>query len=263
MLGEGVDGVGDHRRPAGPDGREQVAVGHDAQPLVPGVVAGREVPVDVVAGRQPARRARRSSRFTRPGARRLSWKLTVASSTFFQRTTGYAACAGSRRRSASASRSRDGSADHVARRALQHGHVGGPLGHRRHQGDRGGAAADHHHPLAGVVEVLRPVLRVHQPSRERSQPGEVRGVALRRSGSSRSRRRGTSRSARRRWRRRCRPPGAHRPAGGGRCPTRRATTRWRKRIVPSTRTRRRSPGRSRGSRRRRRWPSAPVHGRNE
>ena len=48
----------------------------------------------------------------------------------------------------------------VGGRALQHRHVRGVLRHRRHQGHRGRAAADHDHALAGVVEVLRPVLRV-------------------------------------------------------------------------------------------------------
>lgn len=54
--------------------------------------------------------------------------------------------------------------------------MGGPLGHRGHQGHCGGAAADHHHPLAGVVEVGGPVLRVHDPPREPLGAGEPRGV---------------------------------------------------------------------------------------
>jgi hypothetical protein len=38
-------------------------------------------------------------------------------------------------------------------------------------------AADHDHPLAGVVEVLRPVLRVDDRSAEPLQAGEGRLVA--------------------------------------------------------------------------------------
>ena len=53
-----------------------------------------------------------------------------------------------------------GQRDDVARRALEHRHVRRPLGHRGDERHRGRAAADHHDALAGVVEVLGPVLRV-------------------------------------------------------------------------------------------------------
>src|SRR5258706_2944371 len=54
LLGERVDVVGDQRRGAVPDGLEEVAIGREAEPLVPGVVPGSEVGVDVVSGRQLA-----------------------------------------------------------------------------------------------------------------------------------------------------------------------------------------------------------------
>ena len=54
LLGERLDLVGDDRRSALRQRLEQVAVGHQAQALVPRVVAGREVGVDVVARRQLA-----------------------------------------------------------------------------------------------------------------------------------------------------------------------------------------------------------------
>jgi hypothetical protein len=50
-LGERVDLVGDDLGGPRGDRLEQVAVGDDAEPLVPRVVAGREVGVDVVARR--------------------------------------------------------------------------------------------------------------------------------------------------------------------------------------------------------------------
>ena len=53
-LGKGLDVIGDDRGGAVRDGPEQIAVGDEAEPLVPGVVAGGEVGVDVVAGRQLA-----------------------------------------------------------------------------------------------------------------------------------------------------------------------------------------------------------------
>ena len=51
------------------------------------------------------------------------------------------------------------------------------LGQRRHQRHRGRATADHHHPPAGVLEVGRPELGMHEPAPELVQPGELRLVA--------------------------------------------------------------------------------------
>ena len=68
--------------------------------------------------------------------------------------------------------------DDVGGRALQHRHVRGLLGHRRHQRHRGGAAADHDDALAGVVEVLGPVLRVDDRAGEAVDPLELGRVAL-------------------------------------------------------------------------------------
>ena len=71
----------------GADRLEQVAVGNEAQALIPRVVAGLEVRVDVVAGRELSFASPlRSSAFISSGRRRLSWKLSIVSSTFFQRT---------------------------------------------------------------------------------------------------------------------------------------------------------------------------------
>ena len=70
-----------------------------------------------------------------------------------------------------------GAGDDVGGRALQHRHMGGGFGHRRHQGNGGGAAADHDNPLAGVVERFRPFLRVHQLAAVLLDAGEVRQVA--------------------------------------------------------------------------------------
>ena len=66
----------------------------------------------------------------------------------------------------------------VAGRALEHRDVRGGLGHGGRQGDRGGAAADHHHLLAGVVEVGRPVLGVDDRPAEAVSAGEVGLVAV-------------------------------------------------------------------------------------
>ncbi len=50
VSGEGVDLVGDDGGALVPDRLEQVAVRHQAQPLVPGIVARGEMGGDVVVG---------------------------------------------------------------------------------------------------------------------------------------------------------------------------------------------------------------------
>ena len=49
----------------------------------------------------------------------------------------------------------------VGGRTLQHGNVRSFLRHRWYQGDGRGTTANHHHTFAGIVQVLRPVLRMH------------------------------------------------------------------------------------------------------
>ena len=94
-----VDPVGDDRRVAVAQRAEQVAVGHEAHALVPRVVARREVRVDVEPSGSWRLTPERISFFTNFGRRRLSWKKACVTSTFFQRTIGYASFCGRRLRS--------------------------------------------------------------------------------------------------------------------------------------------------------------------
>ena len=57
-------------------------------------------------------------------------------------------------------------------------YVGGGIGHRWHQGHRRGTGADDHHPLVAVVEILRPVLRVHKVAGKVLPPGKLGLVAV-------------------------------------------------------------------------------------
>ena len=68
--------------------------------------------------------------------------------------------------------------DDVAGRALKHRHVLGVPRHRRDERDRSRAAADHHHSLARVVEVLGPVLGVDDLPAEALGALEFRGERL-------------------------------------------------------------------------------------
>ena len=176
VFGEGIDVVGDDGRFTTTQHLEQVAVGHRAQALVPGVVAGPEVlHVDVVAelaaggGQQGAAHQARAL-LGQPVHQTLQADVTGARHTvdhhFRQEAAQF------HRQFVALRHGGD-----VGRRALQHGDVLGVLGHGRHQGHRGGATADHHHFLTAVVEVLRPLLGVYQTPLELIGAGEVRRVA--------------------------------------------------------------------------------------
>ena len=66
----------------------------------------------------------------------------------------------------------------VAGRTLQHGHLGRFFRHRRHQRNRRGTTANHHHFLAAVVQLFRPLLRVNNLALEVLFSGEVWPVTL-------------------------------------------------------------------------------------
>ena len=157
---------------------EEVAVGDEAHALVPRLVARLEVRVDVVARRKLRSTPLRIRRLIRPGARRLARKKALASRAFFQRTIGYATLAGSSASQRLAIGSWRGQREDVARRALEHRHVRGALGHRGHERHRGRAAADHDDALARVVEVLGPELRMDDLAGEALGALELRREAL-------------------------------------------------------------------------------------
>ena len=178
LGGERVDPVGHDRRVAPADRPEQVSVGHQAQALVPGVVRRAEVGVDFVPVGQLGRRRladqaphqvrAASAELVEPGGQQ---DVLPPGDAVGHGTGKEPACA--RRQSVAA---RHG--QHVGRGPLKQRHVRGVGGDRRHQGHRGGTTADHHHPLVGEVEVVRPVLRVHDPALVVVDSGELRGVAL-------------------------------------------------------------------------------------
>src|SRR5207248_10265227 len=60
--------------------------------------------------------------------------------------------------------------------ALQHRDVRRAVGHRGDEGNGGGATADHDDLLAGVVQVLGPVLRVDHLAGELFDAREIRQV---------------------------------------------------------------------------------------
>ena len=172
-LGEALDGVGDHVGLAGAHRLEQIAVGHETEALIPRVVGRREMRIHGDAGRQSLRHL---------SAEKLARLLREATAKLVERQAHHhvlrphramrrlcrqhlAQLVGDR---ILGRERRD-----VARRALEHGDMLRLLGQRRHQRDRGGAAADDDHLLAAVVEILRPPLRVDDASAKASVPAKV------------------------------------------------------------------------------------------
>ncbi|SHV57789.1 Uncharacterised protein [Mycobacteroides abscessus subsp. abscessus] len=66
----------------------------------------------------------------------------------------------------------------IAGGTLQHIHLGPGARQRRHQGDRGRAAADDSDLLAGAIQVIWPMLGMDQSPGELLHPREFRGVAV-------------------------------------------------------------------------------------
>ena len=178
LLGERVDAVGDDRRGSVADRLEQVAVGNEAQALVPRVVLGLEMRVDVVAGGELFLQAFAQQRLhrSRPATAELEAEHRA------QHVLPAHDRIGRARREPAAQRIGDRvlrrQRDDVARRALQHRDVRRGLGHRGDERDGGRAAADHHDLLAGVVDVIGPLLWMHDLSGEALGALEVRRVAL-------------------------------------------------------------------------------------
>ncbi len=173
-----VDPVGHHGRAAVLDRLEQVGVGHRAQPLVPRVVGRAEVLVDrIILGQllgvevpdDPLGRGRIP--LAELEHRTLLEDVLTASQGITELAAEQLLC-----------RIGDGVLGRhrhdVGRRPLQHGHMAGAPGHGRQQRHSGGAAADDDHLLAGVVQVLGPLLRVHDLPGEALAPLELRRVAL-------------------------------------------------------------------------------------
>lgn len=177
-FGEGLDLVGHHGRLARTEAFEQVTVGHRAQPLVPRVVWRVEVHVDGVPLRQvPAHEPHEklSGQLRKALAKAPEPQSDPGVLVAGQRVGGLG-------RQYLLQEAGDGVGsrlvDDVRRRALQHGDVRHLIGHRRDERHCRGAAADHDDALAAVVQILRPMLRMHDPPLETFRAFEARAVAL-------------------------------------------------------------------------------------
>ena len=178
FLSETVDLGGHDRSALVPDRLEQVAVRHQAQPLVPGIVARREMGGHVVVGteRHPDAAEDHLLDLGRLAARELEEEHApehVAPADhligeFGRQLRPQFVGDGILRRPR----------HHIGRRALQHGDVAGGLGHLRHQRHRRRARTDHHHALARIVDIVGPFLRMHDTAGEIRRARKFRRVAF-------------------------------------------------------------------------------------
>jgi hypothetical protein len=166
-LGERLDGVGDHRRPPLAQCREQVPVGDDGEALLPRAVAGVEVLVDVEPlGEQRAHRLDEERPQLVRGLEGHPGDLVALGDVGapedlvgplvgdVQGPQGLRQLVGL------------GAGEEERRRPLEHRHVSGGLRHGRDEGRRRRAGADDDDALAGVVQVVGPLLRVHDHAPE-------------------------------------------------------------------------------------------------
>ena len=156
---------------------EQIAIGHGTQTLVPRIVAWAEVGhIHVITQLTLSRRQQ--------GSAHQLWALFGQ---FVHKPlkpdvagTGQAVNHHLRHKATHAHRDRVHfrHRGNIGRRTLQHGNVGAFFGHGRHQGDGSSAGTDHHHFLAFVIQVFRPVLRMNHLALEVFLTGEIRFIAF-------------------------------------------------------------------------------------
>ena len=167
-----------HRSPTRPDNPEKVSVGDETQPLVPRVIGRGEVGVDVVVGTQPV---------SDTGEQELLHLLRLGAGLSVDEALPEHVLAtddcvgqlgGQEALESVGDGIRSGPGHHIGGGALHHRDMGGVVGHCRHQSHRRGPRADHHDAFACVVEVLRPVLRVHDGSFEPLPTPELRSEAF-------------------------------------------------------------------------------------
>ena len=174
---KGVDLVGDDGGTLLADRLEQIAVGHEAEPLVPGIVARREMGRDVVVGAERHLHALEHQLLDlgRPAPAELEEEHPP------HHVAPADDMIGKPRRQIAAQFVGDGvlrrTRHHIGRRALEHGDLRRLLGELRHQRHCGCARADHDDAFSRVVDVLGPFLRMHDAAGEIRHARELRRIA--------------------------------------------------------------------------------------
>ena len=154
-------GVGHHVGPAALDGGKQIAVGQEADALVPGLVARAEVGLGVKAGGQGGGGSLHDAGLGQVWPALGQAVEKQAQAHIFPARERIGQALGQEAAQCVGQRIRARARHHVGGRTLQHGHLRRLLCQRGHQRHGGSTAANHHHALIAHIQIGRPVLRVH------------------------------------------------------------------------------------------------------
>ena len=175
---EAIDRVGHDRRAAGADRSKQVAVGDQADALVPRVVARREVGARV-AGRPDLLGRHRDDALLDLGRPAPREPVVIrADQHVLPARERVREVLGQEALQEPGDRVARRAGDDIGRRALQHGHVRRRLGERGDERYRRRAAADDDDLAAADIEPFGPELRVDEPAGEVALALEGGPVAL-------------------------------------------------------------------------------------
>ena len=152
--------VGHDRDGAGADLLEKIAVGDKAKALIPGVVARREMLLDIVVGTELRSDHAEQNLLDLLGLRAGAIVGETLELNILETGDRVGPLLGHDLPQEDRDLIDGGSGYHVSGGALDHGHVLGILRHIRHDGYGGCATADHGDALVCVVETFGPELRI-------------------------------------------------------------------------------------------------------
>ena len=178
MLFDPFDRVGDDLDLARADPGEQIRVGNQANPLVPGIIARFEMRIDRIVGRKLLHETLADELFHRfrTAPRKLEKKLLHEHVAPADQAV---ACLCTEQAAKSVGDFVDGrAADHVGRRALQHDDLRSGLGHDRNDRHCSRAASDDDDLLPRIVEPLGPELGMKKLSGEAVAASELGQIGL-------------------------------------------------------------------------------------
>ena len=178
-FGEPGNGVGHNRCIPAPNGLKEITVGDQRNPLPPGFVPGREMGGDIIAGTQmrPGRRDQLCGHgiglFQRAPPHVLGFVQKPPPHDFVKPLVRQI-----QRPQRLGEIVRVGARKVIGRGSLHHGHMPGHLGDGRDQRRGRGPGPDHGNFLVRQVQIVRPVLRMHNRPLKPLHIGPARGVSL-------------------------------------------------------------------------------------
>ena len=179
LIGEGLNLVGHHAGQTPADAHKQIAIRNDRDPLLPGAVAGREMPVEVKLVSEQLPRGRQQFGLDRLGLLcRAAHEFFLVQQDFLPDNLVGPLIGYIQRPQHLCQLVGIGPGVEVGRRPLQHGDMPALAGHRGNQGRGGGTGAYYQHLHVAVIQIFGPQLGVHDPPLVAVHPRPLRGVRL-------------------------------------------------------------------------------------